>query len=361
MILNPHLREYVRQQAEDRPGVYRMVGPQDEILYVGKSVRVKTRLLSYFRAEPGEKASKLIKNTVGICWDYVPNEFAALVKELRLIKRWMPRYNSEHKRKRRFAFIKITREPAPRVLPVGRILPDGGTYFGPFPRPKLLGLTLRELAHALELRDCPASVPMAFDDQTEIFSRGRTPRCIRAETRSCLGPCCGGCSSSLYADRVETARRFLEGKSEEPLHRLRSEMEIASEALEFEYAALVRDRLERLEALQNELVAFRGRVETLSFVYRAAGFKGNDRLYLIRKGLVEDEMAYPRGEAARRRAGEKIREVYARTPREMRKLTPTAAAEILLVARWFRLKEEELKRTLKPQEWLESYEPERAA
>ena len=108
-------------------------GPEEEILYVGKSVRVKSRLLSYFRAEPGEKAAKLIRNTLAIEWDYVPNEFAALVREMRLIKRWRPRYNVEHKRKRSFAFIKITREPAPRILPVTRILPDGATYFGPFP------------------------------------------------------------------------------------------------------------------------------------------------------------------------------------------------------------------------------------
>ena len=130
MILNPGLRAYVRQHAEDRPGVYRMMGPEGEILYVGKSVRVKSRLLSYFRAEPREKAGKLIRDTTSVAWEYVPNEFAALVTELRLIKRWLPRYNSEHKRKRSFAFIKITRELAPRILPVGRILQDDGDQAG---------------------------------------------------------------------------------------------------------------------------------------------------------------------------------------------------------------------------------------
>jgi len=357
MILNPGLRAYVRQHTEDRPGIYRMLGPEAEILYVGKSVRVKSRLLSYFRAEPGEKAGKLIRNTLSIEWDYVPNEFAALVKEMRLIKRWRPRYNVEHKRKRSFAFIKITQEAAPRILPVGRILPDGATYFGPFPRPKSLALTLVDLAHVLGLRDCPGAIPVVFGDQLEIFQRGRAPRCIRAQTGSCLGPCFGGCLSAEYARSVETARRFLEGRSKAPLSLLGEEMEKASGALEFEYAALVRDRLERLEALQRELVGFRGRVEGLSFVYRVPGFKGNDRLYLIRKGLVEADIPIPKGRAGRQRAARKVEGVFQASQNEEGPLTQEAAAEILLVARWFRLREREISRALPPDDWLSTYAP----
>jgi len=357
MILSPSLRAYVRQQAEDRPGIYKMLGPENEVLYVGKSVRVKSRLLSYFRAEPGEKAAKLIRNTLAIEWDYVPNEFAALVREMRLIKRWRPRYNVEHKRKRSFAFVKITREPAPRILPVARILPDGATYFGPFPRPKFLAVTLGDLSLVLGLRDCPVTIPIVFGDQLEVFERGRAPRCIRAQTGSCLGPCFGGCVSTDYARNVETARRFLEGRSRKPLGLLQEEMEKASDALEFEYAAIVRDRLERLGTLQRELVAFRGRVEGLSFVYRVSGYKGDDRLYLIRKGLVEEEIPTPRGKAGRRRAARKVEDVFQGPPPAVGTLSQEAASEILLVARWFRLRERELARVLKPEEWLRAYAP----
>lgn len=357
MILNPGLRAYVRQHTEDRPGIYRMLGPEDEVLYVGKSVRVKSRLLSYFRAEPGEKAGKLIRNTLSIEWDYVPNEFAALVEELRLIKRWRPRYNVEHKRRRSFAFIKITRELAPRILPVGRILPDGATYFGPFPRPKSLGITLTDLAHVLGLRDCPGNVPIIFGDQLEFFGGGRVPRCIRAQTGSCFAPCSGGCISSEYAQNVEIGRRFLEGRNKKPLALLREEMERSSKALEFEYAAIVRDRLDRLETLQRELVAFRGRVEGLSFVYRVPGFKGDDRLYLIRKGLVEADIPMPRGKAGRRRAARRVERTFQKPPAEAGALSQEAAAEILLVARWFRLRKQEISRALPPQDWLSAYAP----
>lgn len=355
MTRSSALRAQVRQNAEDRPGIYRMLGPRGELLYVGKSIRVRTRLLSYFRAHPGEKAGKLIRDSRGITWEYVPNEFSALVREMRLIKRWRPRYNVEHKRKRSFAFIKVTREPAPRVVPVTRVLPDGGTYYGPFPRPRSLALTLRELTHILGLRDCVAAVPMVFGDQLEIFKQGLTPRCLRAETASCLGPCCGGCDTQEYQARIEVARRFLEGKSEAPLHLIRQEMNRAATALEYEYAAMVRDRLTRLESLQRELVGFRGRVEGLSFVYRIPGFKGDDRIYLIRKGLVEEEIPHPRGKKNREKTLRKIGEVYARPPVQAGALTQEAASEILLVARWFRLRQEELLRTLPPEEWMKKY------
>ncbi len=78
------LREYVRAHTENRPGIYRMLGSDGQPLYVGKSVRVRTRLLSYFRAPAGEKAANLIRETKKIRWEYVPNEFSALVHEMKL-------------------------------------------------------------------------------------------------------------------------------------------------------------------------------------------------------------------------------------------------------------------------------------
>lgn len=351
MTPHPSLRAYVRLHAEDRPGVYRMLGPGDEVLYVGKSVRVRSRLLSYFRAEPGEKAARLIRDTHAIAWDYVPNEFSALVREMRLIKRWRPRYNVEHKRRRSFAFIRITPEAAPRILSVSRAPAEGGIHFGPFPRPRFLTLTLRDLAHTLGLRDCHGRVPIRFGDQLEFFQERSVPRCLRADTGSCLGPCCGACASGNYARSVETARRFLEGTDREPLQILEARMRDAARVLEFEYAAMLRDRLRRLEALQRELVAFRGRVESLSFVYRVPAFKGNDRLYLIRKGLVRGDLPRPRGRVERERASRRIREVFDAPPPDPAALTPEGASEILLVARWFRLRDRELSRVSPPEEW----------
>ena len=138
MPVNSALRAYVRTHAENRPGIYRMYGPDNELLYVGKSVRVRTRLLSYFRAPRGEKAWELIRETSRIEWDNIPNEFSALVREMKLIQRQRPKFNVQHKRKKIYAFVKVTRERAPRVLPVTRVADDGATYYGPFPRVRQL-------------------------------------------------------------------------------------------------------------------------------------------------------------------------------------------------------------------------------
>jgi hypothetical protein len=91
-----------------------MYGLGDEPLYVGKSVRLRTRLLSYFRAPRGEKAWELIQETSRIEWDYSPNEYFSLIQEMKLIQRWQPHFNVQHKHRRMYSFVKITREPAPR-------------------------------------------------------------------------------------------------------------------------------------------------------------------------------------------------------------------------------------------------------
>lgn len=354
---NATLREHVRARAENRPGVYRMFGPDDELLYVGKSVHVRSRILSYFRAERGEKAWDLIRESVRIEWEYIPNEFYALIREMKLIQRWQPRYNVQHKRRRIYTFVKVTAEAAPRIVPVTRIAEDGATYYGPFPRVKAVARTVEELGRVLGLRDCPARTPVFFGDQLEIFGSGRVPHCIRAELRTCLAPCCGRPLAAEYRAAVELARRFLEGRAEAPLAALERDMAAAAARTDFEYAAILRDRLERLRHFRDELVAFRGRVEDLTFVYRVPGFGGDDRIYLIRRGRIRKEMTHPKGKRARAAVARAVEAVYAETDLGPAGLEPQDAAEILLVARWFRLKPRERRRTLSPERWLEERAP----
>src|SRR5918912_197564 len=114
------MKTKVRDEAKDRPGVYRMLSSDGEIVYVGKSKRVRSRLLSYFRcAYPEDKGARILREAERIEWDYTPSEFAALLEELRLIKRFRPRLNVAMKRDaRHFAFIKVTRGTAPKLLVV---------------------------------------------------------------------------------------------------------------------------------------------------------------------------------------------------------------------------------------------------
>ena len=327
-----------------------MYGPGGEILYVGKSIRVRTRLLSYFRAEPGEKPADLIRQTTRIRWDYISDEFGALVREMKLIQERRPRFNVEHKRKRAYAFVKITAEPAPRVLPVSTVTDDGALYYGPFPRVGRVAQTIRDLAHSLGLRDCAGATPMHFADQLDIFGIvDRTPGCMRAELGSCLGPCAGMVTAQDYDRRLTEARRFLENRTRTPLHRIQEQMEQAAGRLDFEYAGILRDRLARLRIFQTELTAFRGHVESLRFIYRARGHGGRDRLYLIRGGRIRDHLAIPRSAERMAAALRRIAEVFEGPEAGPGALSAHDAAEILLVARWFRLRQDEQSRTLAPE------------
>ena len=329
-----------------------MLGADRQPLYVGKSIRVRTRLLSYFRAPAGEKAANLIRETERIRWEYVPNEFSALVHEMKVIQQWQPRFNVQHKRKRIYAFVKLTRELAPRIFPVTRVVPDGSLYFGPFPAVGRVGHTVRELVPSLGLRDCPGHTPIYFDDQLELFNGRRAPLCMRAELGTCLAPCCGGATDEAYQSRVRVARRFLEGRTREPLTTLERRMEEAVARLDFEYAGRLRDRIDCLRDFQERLAAFRGRVQSLTFLYRVSGFAGDERLYLIRRGRVRREFSYPRSKRARGRISKAVEHVYKHSEQGPAALEPREAAEILFVARWFELRPRERERTTTPKEWL---------
>lgn len=335
-----------------------MLGPGGEVLYVGKSIRVRTRLLSYFRAEKGEKPADIVEAATDIRWEYIPDEFGALLQEMRLIQRHRPRFNVQHKRKRAFAFVKVTAEAAPRVLPVTRVAPDGATYFGPFPRVAHVARTIRDLAHVLELRDCSSSTPMHFADQLDLFGASqemeRPPRCIRAELGSCTAPCAGMVTEVDYATRVQEAKDFLAGVSWRPLQLLTDAMMAAARRLDFEYAAIQRDRMERMRRFQEDLAAYRGEVEGLRFIYPVEGHDGSRRLYLVRSGQVADIVDLPAGKRRRSslRVADRIRKVFSRGGVSAAGLSPDQAAEILLVARWFRMKPEERERALRPEAWL---------
>jgi excinuclease ABC subunit C len=343
------MRAHVRANAKDRPGVYRMLSPDGEIVYVGKSKKLRTRLLSYFRCSPEEKGARIVREACRIEWEYTPSEFAALLEELRLIKRFRPRLNVAMKRDaRHFAFIKVTRGLAPKLAVVrGAGADDAQIYYGPFHGAQRVTEAVRELNDALGLRDCRLDQPMHFADQPELFQlMPRTPGCIRYEIRKCLGPCVGGCTAGQYDERVGLVRGFLDGADDGPMHRLRAEMEEASQLMEFERAAVLRDKLQRLEGLREQFIKFRFAVETLSFVYTVPGHEGDDRVYLIRRGRVRGEYAMPRSEQERIRLLEMVENVFETEPRDAVAQVPSHEVdELLLLSSWFRRFPAELSRS----------------
>lgn len=346
------LRDEVHAGAEERPGVYRWLAPDGRILYVGKSVRLRSRLLTYFRENTG-KTARLVSEASSVGWDYTPNEFAALFREMHLIRAWQPEYNVQHKRDRRYGFIKITREPAPRLIPVTRLHNDGARYYGPFAQTLWLSHAVHELSLATGLRDCSADTPIHFADQLEMFASGRTPRCIRAETGTCLAPCASRCTAAEYNSRLSVARAFLETRNRAPLDRLADSLKRAAERLDFEYAERLHDRMGTLEKLWDHLSVFRGRLENLNLVYPVPGFGGDDRVYLIRRGRIWGEMPWPKGDAARRRAAEVVEDAFRPVLADRdANLEADAAAEALMTVSWFSKRPGERRRAVAPERWL---------
>jgi len=342
------LHAYVRERAENRPAVYRMIAADGEVVYVGKSKQLRSRLLSYFRgAYPDEKGARILREAHEIAWEYVPSEFAALLTELRLIKQWRPRLNVALKRDgRNLCFIKLTGGVAPRLTVVrGPGADDNALYYGPFLGAVRVGESLRELADVLGLRDCTLDKRMRFSDQRELFQLApRTPGCLRFEVRKCLGPCIAACSAQEYMDHVAIARAFLDGRDDGPLETLRGEMVASSERLEFERAAAYRDKLQRLQALREEFSRLRFAVESLSFVYTVPGHDGGNRVYVIRRGRVRAELDMPQTPADRGALDETLAGIFGGGVDGLQ-VPSHEIDELLMLSSWFRRFPEERERT----------------
>ena len=345
------LRGEVRAAAQDRPGIYRMLSSDGEVLYIGKSKRVRTRLMSYFRCTyPEEKGARILREAHAIDWEYTPSEFAALLRELALIKQLRPRFNVALKRDdRHYVFIKLTRGAAPKLLVVRGAGSEPATYYGPFVGARRVSEAVRELSDALSLRDCSHDQHIVFADQQELFQlTARTPGCIRLEVRKCLGPCVAACTADQYQTQVDLARAFLEGTNDGPIARLRAEMDACAELLNFERAAVMRDKLQRLETLREMFSRMRFAVETLSFTYVVPGHDGDDRVYLIRRGTVRAQGRAPRTARDRARLLTMVGDVFDPPERSTGAVPTHEIDELLLLSSWFRRNPGELERTKPP-------------
>lgn len=345
------LRDHVRAGARNVPGVYVMRNTHGEVLYVGKSTQIRTRLLSYFRLPwPEHRHARLLRETASIEWEAQPSEFAALLREVRLIRAHLPRYNVRSARPLdKWWVITIGDGPAPRLRVQrasaafkarGRAHYAGSlntTVIGPFRSRAPLKEALRVLNDALGLRDCSDRVRMIMRDATDLFEGSaspqliRTPQCHRYETRRCLGPCVAACSAGEYRVQLTRAKAVLEGQDATPQTNLVKEMGVASAALSYERAGWLRDRLAALQELDDQLQRVRESLSGPSGVYRVAGRDGDDRLYLIQYGRVVQEarVADPVGTAA----------VYTAATMPVSAavgISPQHLDEVLMVEQWFR-------------------------
>ncbi|MGB7120824.1 MAG: excinuclease ABC subunit UvrC, partial [Bradyrhizobium sp.] len=230
--------------APTSPGVYRMLNAANDVLYVGKAKNVRKRLSSYARASAPQPARilRMIAATVSVEIISTATETEALLLEANLIKQLRPRFNVQLRDDKSFPYILITGDHwAPQILKHRGAQSRPGQYFGPFASAGAVNRTITALQRAFLIRSC-----------TDAFFESRTRPCLLYQIKRCAGPCTREIDFPGYTELVREARDFLSGRSRAVKQELAGEMEKASAELEFETAALYRDRLAALSAIQSQ-------------------------------------------------------------------------------------------------------------
>ncbi|MBR0905445.1 excinuclease ABC subunit UvrC [Bradyrhizobium liaoningense] len=230
--------------APTSPGVYRMLNANADVLYVGKAKNVKKRLSNYARQSAPQPARilRMIAATVTVEIVSTNTETEALLLEANLIKQLRPRFNVQLRDDKSFPYILITGDHwAPQILKHRGAQTRPGRYFGPFASAGAVNRTITALQRAFLIRSC-----------TDSFFESRTRPCLLYQIRRCAGPCTREIDFPGYTTLVREASDFLSGKSHAVKQELAGEMEKASGELEFERAALYRDRLAALSAIQSQ-------------------------------------------------------------------------------------------------------------
>ena len=243
------------------PGVYLMRDAAKNILYVGKATNLHHRVRSYFQSPQKltPKIQRMVEQVADIDFYIASSEREALIIELNFIKQYHPRYNVSLKDDKTFPYLKInTGEDWPRVYITRRFEQDGGRYFGPFSSAKSVKQTLRVLKRIFPLRVCTK----------DITGKASRP-CLEYHLGHCLAPCTGAVTPEEYAQVIKEVILFLEGKQEKVIRELQERMNLASEAMDFENAAKIRDQIQAMhEVIEGEKVAavIRGEEDVIAFV-----------------------------------------------------------------------------------------------
>ena len=229
------------RHAPSSPGVYRMIAENGDVLYVGKAKNLRKRVASYTRlAGHVNRIARMISQTATMVFISVATETEALLLEANLIKQLKPRFNVLMRDDKSFPYILIAKDhPAPQIVKHRGARNRKGEYFGPFASVWAVNRALNALQRAFLLRSCADS-----------FFENRTRPCLLYQIKRCAGPCTNEIPPDDYAALVREAQDFLSGKSRSVRDQLAKEMLEASERLEFERAARLRDRISALSAIQ---------------------------------------------------------------------------------------------------------------
>lgn len=252
--------EYQLKMLPDKPGVYLMKNSLGEIIYVGKAKILKNRVRQYFQNSKshGNKVKAMVKNIAEFEYIITDSEMEALILECNLIKKYEPRYNILLKDDKHYPFIKITtNEDFPRVFVTRTRAKDGAKYFGPYPDASAVYETLELIKKIFPIRTCRYAIKE--DGQ-------RIRPCLNYHIKLCTAPCAGNISREEYGKTIKKIIDLLNGKENEVLDDLKIRMGEAAEALDFERAALLRDKILAVEKIRERQKIILGNFENEDFI-----------------------------------------------------------------------------------------------
>jgi excinuclease ABC subunit C len=272
------------KHAPSSPGVYRMIDGKGDVLYVGKAKNIRKRIVAYTRPTGYDpRIERMIAATAALEFISTATETEALLLEANLIKRLRPRFNVLLRDDKSFPYILITADHwAPQILKHRGAHTRDGKYFGPFASVGAVNRTITALQRAFLLRSC-----------SDGFFESRTRPCLLYQIKRCSGPCTREIDFADYGELVREANAFLSGKSRAVKDQLAAEMEKASTTLDFERAAIYRDRLAALSAVQSHQdINPRGVEEADVFAVHQAGGFSCVEVFFFRTGQNWGNRAY---------------------------------------------------------------------
>ena len=278
----------------ESPGCYLMKDESGKIIYVGKAINLKNRVRSYFQKSNDHsfKTRRMVENIRDIEWIVVASELEALILEMNLIKEHRPFYNVRLKDDKRYPYIKIHwQDDFPKVSVTRNMVQDGSRYYGPYTSVWAVHQTLDILRKIFPYLTCAREIT------------GKDPRpCLYFDIHLCSGPCIGAISKADYRQMIEDLAKFLEGKTDPVLKRLQTEMGRASDQMNYEKAAVVRDQIqavervvERQKIISNErkdsdvIAMARNNGEACVQIFFIRSGKLIGREYFILEGTEEEE------------------------------------------------------------------------
>ncbi len=279
-IASSHIQQ-ILDSLPTRPGVYLMKDAQGGVIYVGKAVNLRNRVRSYFHksalTSPHSKVATLAQQVVDIEVIVVDSEIEALLAEINLIKAHRPRYNVRLKDDKRYPYIKVHwADPYPKVTVTRRMVNDGSRYFGPYTSAAAVYQTLDVLRKAFPYLTCDRQIT-GSDERA----------CLYYDIKLCTAPCIGAVNQEEYRATIQGLMDFLQGRSDEIVSRLERRMWEASEAMDYEKAAHLRDQIRALAQItQRQKVVSPSSVDQDVLAFAREDGDACVQIFFIRSGKI---------------------------------------------------------------------------